>query len=130
MESIYQLYGRLGDVDAQIQELVAQKQEITCKIAKIEERLAMRARAELVGNIVKSISEIKDPTHSLFQANDRLLPWRHNLPRKYFENTLVTIPEGFPSNWTRAYAAQYFKLVHDALERDVAVLDDPNSELD
>ena len=124
MASIYQLYGQLHDVQQELEEVLKRKQEITRKIADMEERLTMRKRADYVSSVIKRVSDIKDPTLSLHQANTFLLPQRHNLPPVYFENTLEAIPEGFPSNWTRAKAAEFFTALSNALERDIAALDD------
>ena len=110
-------------IDSKMSLLVERRKEIVHIITEARERLALCVRAERFARVIKSISEIKDSTTSLYHANTYILPWRHSLPRKYFANTLVTIPEGFPSNWTRAKSAEFISSLDDALERDIEALE-------
>jgi hypothetical protein len=119
MTSIFQLYEELGDIDHQLQPLIAKRNELVTKIAHEEEIHAMRARAKIFSDIIAQVSSIKDPIMSLGYANTRLAPWRHMLPRVYFENTIQTLPEGYPSNWTRASASEFFSSLSKALESDL-----------
>ncbi len=122
MAGIYQLYGELGSLDYEINELVERRKVVMLEISKKEECLAMQKRADIAAEIIRSISSVKDPTMSLFQSNDRLQPFMHNLPRKHFENIHEAWPGGLPSNWTRAKAAEFFISLTKALEKDVAYL--------
>ena len=123
MTNIYQLHGELGDIDDQMKQLLEKRAEICRKIHVAEKILTLRARAETVSGIVKSISTINNPTESLHHVNNRLMPWRHSLPRDYFENTLQAIPEGMPSNWTRARAKDFFAALTKAIDDDVSNLE-------
>jgi hypothetical protein len=128
MANIYHLYGLLADIDDQITPLVEKRQMILKKIQVAERIAVMRQKADVVTGIAKDISSIKDPTYVLFHVNTRLTPWRHNLPRVYFEKTLMAIPESLPSNWTRAQAAEFFSVLTKALEEDVAALEETCSD--
>jgi hypothetical protein len=123
MAGIQQPYDELQVVNAQIDLLVQRRQEIFRQITVIEKISTMRKKADIVADIIKDISSVKSPIESLLQVNCRLTPWRHNLSRDYFENTLIAIPECLPSNWTRAQAADFFASLTKALEEDVAALE-------
>lgn len=121
MENI-QLYGQLGDIDEQIQRLVAERKKIVEKIHHSEVLKAMHARGSMFSQILAKLASIDDPVASLAQANNVIVPWRHNLPQSYFENTIQATEGGFPSNWSRAKASAYFTTLAKALENDMQLL--------
>ena len=122
-DSIYHLHGLLYVLDDEIRQLVIQRETLLRKIAKQEELMVMRERATLFNGLIMSVASVKDPVASLLHRNNRLEPWRHNLPRKYFENTHEVWPSP-TRHWTRAKASEFFEVLTAALERDVALLDD------
>ena len=122
--SIYHLYGLLNVLDEEINALTQERQALVKKISKVEERSAMLTRANLFSDLIKKVTVMRDPVESLAHRNARLEPWRHNLPRKYFENTHDAWKESPPSNWTRAQASSFFNILSQALDRDAANLKD------
>ena len=122
MADIYHLYGMLSAIDDEMQKLAFRRNEIVRNIDFTEECLAMRARATLMVGIINSVASIDDPVMSLAHRNDRLEPWRHNLPRKYFEN-VHSAWDTPKSRWSRTEASVFFKALSLALALDIAAFD-------
>jgi hypothetical protein len=122
MADIYHLHGILSAIDDDIKRLLIKRNEIVRKIDTIEECLAMRARAILFVGIIDSIASINDPVLSLAHRNNRLEPWKHNLPRNYFAN-VHEVWDTPSSIWTCAEASQFFQNLSLAVGHDVASLE-------
>ena len=120
-ENIYSLSGQLGDVDYQIEILLAKRNEIVSKISHLEEIDVMRRRGEMFKGMVAYGMSLNDPVHACGYVNATMLPWRHKLPQKYFESTLqVLMRSGGPSSFTRKQAVDFFYAVTLALDEDLA----------
>ena len=84
----------------------------------------MRARAKMLAGMVEAIKSEIDPVHALLLANCRLLPWRHNLPRPHFGQTLEALPESLPSYWNPKDARSFCDSMVVALQNDMASLEE------
>jgi multidrug efflux pump subunit AcrA (membrane-fusion protein) len=121
---LQELYSQLSATDDELQNLQRQRAALKEKISSAETQQAMRARAKMLAGMVEAIKSEIDPVHALLLANCRLLPWRHNLPRLHFGQTLEALPESLPSYWNPKDARSFFDSVAVALQNDMASLEE------
>ena len=115
---------QLGDIELEIEALIAKRNEILSKISRLEKLEQMRRIGELFGEIVSRGSRLENSVHACSYANISMLPWRHRLPYMFFEHTLeVLMPNGGPSSFTGDERKKFFASVSAALQKDMAAIE-------
>ena len=123
MANLVELSDSLGAIDLEIDLLTVRRKEIAWKIADAEERTVMRAKANVVGSIIRDISKVEDPVVSLKFTIAHLQPFKLTLPHKHFGNMHAVWPEILPSAWTRAKSVEFFTSLNSTLECDIEAFD-------
>jgi hypothetical protein len=123
--TLHELYTQLHIADNELEQLLEKRNEIQHQIELARARRTMHARGDMLGAMVVNISKIVKDDHvkALFMANTVCIPFREDLPARYFKHTLDAIPEeALPSGWTQAQTEAFFEAVLCALERDMTAM--------
>lgn len=116
---------RLHEADDALEQLLEERNDLAEAIRVAEERKIVHARGYMLAAMTRSILyNIKeDHVQALYMANKLWLPFREELPAKYFKHTLEAMPEGpLPSGWSHAATEAFFVAAQLAIERDMAGL--------
>ncbi len=102
----------LADIDAEINRLIAKRDELT----------EMLKRGKMVADLLWKASTFQDPYITLIYAKGYLLPWRDYLSDTHFPHFIRALPRDLPQAWTRAQASQFLLMLSDALALDRVAL--------